>query len=414
MNDHRRKTDVKSRRLVALIIVSLFGVGILYLPLSSSQVRTSPFVATGHTVQANSSVIGVGQQPKGLLYDQNTGMLYVANYWSRNISIVNPSTDKVVGSIYTGYHVWQLSLDPANGLIYVSNDFISQITVVNPQDRSVVGSINVSPGYYAVGINYDKYNGNFYALCDQTGTVTVINATYNLVQGTINLGGNVGLGNEGVAITPGNDYLYFANYYAGMVSVVNGENNSVVGTIQVGSNPSGTYYDPVNGLVYVTLRGYNASVGNSIVAINPAKGTVVSTLSDFIGPTSLAYDSNQDILAVTNFGSDNISILNASSGTFTGNVTMSQVGNYGTVVIYSNQTGMFYVAVSMANAVVAFNTSAPSSSPVNPPTTTTNTNNGSTSQGGLMGLSPPTVLVVVLAIVAVSAAALVLSRRRSL
>ena len=46
--------------------------------------------------------ITMGSSPVGLAYDSSNGNVYVSNYGSNNVSIINGTTNKVIGKISVG------------------------------------------------------------------------------------------------------------------------------------------------------------------------------------------------------------------------------------------------------------------------------------------------------------------------
>lgn len=288
-----------------------------------------------------------------MTYDPETGMIYVANYVSQNVSVINPNTNMVVGSISTGLDAWALLFDPMNGLIYVGNDYSNVVTVLDPVNLTIVGNISTGSNYNPIYLRYDPYNANIYAACDVSGSIVVINATYNLVSSVIDFGPSVGTGS--IAVTPWNNYLYIGNWYSDTVTVVNGTNNSIASTIAVGDNyPAGDIFDPLNGMVYVTLKGPYTAYEHTVVAIDPATNKVVTSMPDFMGPDSLAYDPVDRVLAVGNFGSGNITFINASSGLLMGNMSLDAVTNSACNLFYYAPGNVFYSTNQFSSVVVPF------------------------------------------------------------
>ena len=76
-----------------------------------------------------------------------------------------------------------------------------------------------------------------------------------------------------------------------------------LGTIAVGTGPFEVAYSPSNDRIYVTnFTSNNVSVINST-------NTVVDTIAVGAAPRAVAYSPSNDRIYVTNFGSNNVSIL---------------------------------------------------------------------------------------------------------
>lgn len=393
--------------LGAVAVVFLFlTLSLSSIPSASPVYRPAMSRAAVSGVTASISYINVGQQPKGLIYDPITGLLYVTNYQSKNITVINPLTNRQVANIPTGLNAWLMSLDSLNGLIYISNDYSDNITVLDPATLTVIGNISLGANYAATGIIFDKYNGNMYALCDQTSSIVVINATYNVEEKTIQLPSGIGLNGYGVAITS-NDTLYFVNYYSDTITLVSGTSNNVISTIVIGSQAYGSYLDPVNGMMYITLGGYVSSVEHSVIPLNPKTGQVGPALNDFAGPTEMAYDKPNNAMVVSNYASDNLGFISASSGLFLGNLTFAGANDNATFVMYSPAGSELYAALTYSGQVAAINVTSVPSTPASggslfPP--------GDAFLSILTGVS--TALILVVAVGAIASAVVIYRHRK--
>ena len=83
------------------------------------------------------------------------GYLYVANYYSNNVTVINGATNTaVVSSIAVGAFSTDIAYDTSNGYLYVTNAGSNNVTVINGGTNTVVvRSITVGNG--PIGIAYD-------------------------------------------------------------------------------------------------------------------------------------------------------------------------------------------------------------------------------------------------------------------
>jgi YVTN family beta-propeller protein len=96
----------------------------------------------------------------------------------------------------------------------------------------------------------------------------------------------VGLGPQGVAITPNGTHAYVANTDGNTVSVLNTTTNTVVATIAVGKSPTKVAIMPDGTRAYVTNWG-----SDNISVINTATNTVVATVAVGRFPIGVAITS---------------------------------------------------------------------------------------------------------------------------
>ncbi len=330
-------------------MMKIFAVIIIGILCSSMFGVLAPNVkASGFSVVAT---IPVGSSPHGIIYDQINGYLYVANYASGSVSVINPTTNSVVATINTGYNVWTLAYDPTNNRIYAGNDLVNIVTIIDPNTNSAVGSISTGSNGYPIGVVYDSINGYVYVIDDGYGVgqghLLAVDPSSNTIIAVVPIGTNpspVG----GVAIDPSNDYIYVANRMDGTVSVINGQDNSLVTTVSVCWAPGGTLLCPSNGYVYVTSQGYAYSPGNTVVAVNPSTDQVVSTITVGSEPSHLLFYPTGSLIVVANAISNDLSFIDSTTNTVTGTIA---VGSTPSGLAYDSANGYIYVTNYNSNTV---------------------------------------------------------------
>jgi len=195
--------------------------------------------------------------------------IYVSNYGSNDVSVINGATNKVVSTISVGSGPNGVAYDPNNNEIYVANYGSNSVSVINGATNSVIATISNSLNT-PTGAACDPINNEIYVANRNSGStsgwVTVINGATNSVIGTIGAGDWP----QGVTYDPANNYLYVANQgtYSNSVTVINGATNGVVTTISVGKYP----YDSVVGLFGLAIQipytqyGINSNFSNVRIA----------------------------------------------------------------------------------------------------------------------------------------------------
>ncbi len=248
----------------------------------------------------------VGAEPKGVVYDATHHRVYVANYGSANVSVIDASTGRVIASIPTHEYAWQLAYDPVNERLYVANDFTNRLTVIDTQTDSVVGALYAGCAF-TVGVVFDPLNGLLYIECDLDSEVAVASpATGHVFK---HIGVPHGTGNGGIALDRSNGDLYVANYFGDTVTVISGATNRVVALVTVGPQPDGTLYDPLSGLVYVSLFASSA-----VALLDPATDRTVGSVDVGSTPEGSVLLAADHLVAVANTGSNNVTLIDAETG----------------------------------------------------------------------------------------------------
>src|SRR2546426_1100541 len=202
----------------------------------------------------------------------------------------NTKGGTVVATVPVGYYPVGAGYDAGNGHVYVANFVSNSVSVID--GTTVVATVPVGGSPFGVG--YDGGNGYVYVTGFNSNTVTVINGT------TVVAATPVGNIPHGVAYDSGNGYVYVANSFSSNVSVISG--TTVVGTVPVGNYPYGVDYDSANGYVYVANDGSgNVSVisGNTVVAWIP--------VGEY--PDALAYDSGNGCIYVARYYAGTVSVI---------------------------------------------------------------------------------------------------------
>ncbi len=258
--------------------------GYLYVPATGATLESHVTVintATNTVV----TTIPVGAFPNTPAYDPADGDIYVPNtYSSNNLSIIDASTNKVVGSIPITF--------PESSTI-TQEDLLTESPVYDPITQAV----------------YQPDTGNA-TLTEIRGTTFVRNYT-------------VGAGPQTPAVDPlnGNLFVPIAFVSTGLfgsandsVSIVNVTSN-VVTNVTVGESPETPVYDPVNNEMYVSCQVPSSSYG-VVTALNATTGQVIATINVGETPLPPAFDSENDELYVPNFISNNVSVI--AAGVYTG------------------------------------------------------------------------------------------------
>lgn len=327
--------------------------------------------------------ISVGSYPRGIAFDANSGDLYVANYVSNTISIINPTTYAVIKTLNLNSGWNPTGVVAANGYnVYVSDDGTNEVTLISGSTNSFVTNITVGNGPF--GLAYDSTNGyvdvtNYFA-----NTVSVIKVSTNSVIATV----PVGTGPVGAATYNGD--VFVTNYNSNNVTVFSDATFSVLANPWVGSEPWGIAYSPTYKEMFVSTYGGNSmrylnistflvplyfistgwgpigmvydsadqqmyvadSVGNDLSIISGFTDSGHKDLSAGNSPFGVAYDNGNGDLYVTNWGSNSVTVYSVSTDTTLKTIA---VGTHPRGVAYDSHNGYLYVANENSNNVTVIN-----------------------------------------------------------
>jgi YVTN family beta-propeller protein len=274
--------------------------------------------------------IGVGTEPQWATYDSQNGYVYVSNVGSLNVSVINGTT--LLRSVTVGSDPWSSICDNATGFVYVANYGSGNVSVIN--GTRVVGSLKT--GIYSQFGAYDAANGYVYVANVGSANVSVIHGTK--IAGSI----DVGITPFDLTYDSRNGYVYVPDMDSDTVSVING--TRVISTLNVGGNPYAAVGDLGNGYMYVTN-----SLSDNVSVIN---GThVVGSAGTGSSPYAGVYDSGTGYVYVANVLSSNVSVIGGTK--IVGSVT---VGSNPVFPTYDAGNGYVYVPNQGSGTVTALPT----------------------------------------------------------
>ncbi|WP_393971087.1 PEGA domain-containing protein [Oxyplasma meridianum] len=303
-------------------------------------------VSSNGSIQA---LISVGQQPYGVAFDPINRMLYVTDSDSNseiqgypqesNVSIINTMTNSVVKNVVPGRLPEGIAYDPADGYIYVSNYLSGNVSVLNPANESIIASlpsiINGQKG--SIDMVYDPVLQQMISINEISAQDQTIN--YNSASGYaapfIYSGGSP----NDIAYDSMNNQIYVADKTNNIL--VYSINGSMITSISMPSSVLSTLYVRGDNKLFATLTQ------GAVALINPSTH-IVSHIVNLTGacPDGLAYDSINNTLFVASEADNSIDVVSLNTML---QVNQVSVGSQPSALTYSNITNQVYVSQDDAN-----------------------------------------------------------------
>ena len=193
-----------------------------------------------------------GVRPHCPVFGPKDGLLYVTTELDHSITIIDPKTWKVVGSIPTGQpesHMFTLSHDGLRG--YTANVGPGTVSVLDMKVRKTLTIIPISHNTQRITISNDD---RWVFTADQTKPqMAVIDTATNTVKTWVPLSGR----GYGAAVTKDGHYLLMPIPAKNVVDVVDLETMTVVHTVAVGASPQEVLTPPGGGVAYVSCVDAN-------------------------------------------------------------------------------------------------------------------------------------------------------------
>lgn len=228
-------------------------------------------------------------------------------------SVAETSTLAVITTIGVGTTPFAVAVNDGDDTVYVTNYSSNNVSVINGRTGTVAGTITVGTSPFGVAV--DEGDDTVYVANEGSDTVSVINGRTRTVDDTIPVGSSP----VGVAVDDADDTVYVTNSGSGIVPVINGRTRNVDDTITVGSGSYGAAVDGSGtnaGLVYVTNFGSNsvsviARVSASLGSMFAEAGSTVTVTVDV---PQVDYDVDDSTVTSVSFGDDTATGLTALAG----------------------------------------------------------------------------------------------------
>jgi YVTN family beta-propeller protein len=240
--------------------------------------------------------------------------------WTGSVSVIN-TADNTVKSIPVGRFPMGVAVSPDGHWVFVANFLSSTLSVIDATTDSVVAAPSVNVGMLAMGVAVNPNSAKPYVYITNWGTnsVTIVRTTD---LSTVVLNAQVGINPNGVAVAPDGSAVYVALEGDGKLVILDPQTAVVTGSVQVGSNPTGVAVAPDGRHVYVTNKKSNTL---SVVDTNTLGVMNVQVGNE---PTGVAVSSDGSLVYVSNSNSGSVSVLNALSTPPSPMSTISLAGSF--------------------------------------------------------------------------------------
>ena len=220
-----------------------------------------------------------GVRPHCPMFGPKNGLLYVTTEIDQTVSIIDPHTLKIVGTIPTGQpesHMLAISHDGRRG--YTANVGPGTVSVLDLQAKKTVAIIPISKETQRISISPDD---RMVFTSDQTKPqLAVIDTATNKVKTWVPLPGT----GYGTASTPDGRWLVVAVPKENKVAVVDLKAMKVAHTIDVPKAPQETLVRPDGQVAYVSC-----DASHKVAAIRTSDWTVESLIDAGKGADGLAW-----------------------------------------------------------------------------------------------------------------------------
>ena len=256
------------------------------------------------------ATFGTGTYPEHVTPDWDLSRLLVSNMSSSTITIIDPATERPAGILHapTPYDVY---FTPDGTRAIVVNDYISPANVkLNGlwfYDRRTwkrLGWVGI-PWMGADDLDLSADGTYLLVSCEYSGMVAKVDTRTMRVVGSVRVGGLP----RDVRLAPDGSVFFVTNESLHGVTVVDPVSMSVVGFIKTGAGAHGIEFSRDASKAYVN----NRSAG-TVSVVDVATRTVINTWSVGGSPDEMVLSPNGEQLWIANRYNNSVSVVDTRSG----------------------------------------------------------------------------------------------------
>jgi YVTN family beta-propeller protein len=287
--------------------------------------------------------IPVVLRPDGVAVNPSTNKTYVTSANYRGVSVVNDATNTLDYNIDAPPGL-AVAVNPVTNRIYTANT--TAVTVIDASTRTIVGSVVV--GFLPTGIAVNYVTNRIYVGSQNTNDVSVIDGSTNAVIATIPV--TYSPGTFGVDVNPRTNRIYVTNLN-GPISVIDGSTNTIVANIPVVGTLTALVVNPVLNEVYVSdqFSYFGGPPPTDKVAIlNATSNMQIASVVVGSVPSGIGVDQISGRIYVDNENSDTLSVIDTSTFALVDAIILDPTisANPSTVILSSSGIARSTVTVS--------------------------------------------------------------------
>ena len=231
--------------------------------------------------------VSVGHHPRGVTVNPITNKVYVTNYESGSVSVIDDSTNKVVGNITVGGFPSEVVVNSETNRVYVIHRGPpgSLVSILDGQSDAVIDTIEI--GFDAIGLAVNPNTNKIYVSYSNYPSkdlIFLVDGFTNKVVDTIE--NATGL----LAVNPVTNTIYSAT--GSSIYVIDGQTNKITDMVQInGERAIDLTVNPNTNKVYVIYRNHYPTSDVGGMARATSSIFVMDGSNNIITNTSLGFES---------------------------------------------------------------------------------------------------------------------------
>ena len=139
---------------------------------------TAPWLTSATLAQSAVTTIRVGNGPWGVAINPTTNRIYVANFMSNDVSVVDGATNQLLATVPVGFQNRFVAVSSIENRIYVAGsrpgEVAGQLAYIDGQSHNVLGPLQADR---STDVALDPLSGGLYVASATSDLVTVLDST---------------------------------------------------------------------------------------------------------------------------------------------------------------------------------------------------------------------------------------------
>ena len=204
----------------------------------------------GDTALVTSTVITGGSS---FGYNPNNGMLYVANYNTDEIIVIDPkNNDSIVKTIQVSAHPIEVNADPVTNQVLVTSFASKKLTFISGETNEITATVDTGISPWGIGIDNGKHLA--YIAHHNSPHIAVVDILNHKVVKQIPIGFEA----QSIAVDTNEHKIYVSFHDIDKIVKIDGNNNEIETVIELdGRTPNDISVDSLSHKLYASIKFSN-------------------------------------------------------------------------------------------------------------------------------------------------------------
>ena len=202
--------------------------------------------------------IATGQNPDAIFYDEYSKRIITCNGRSKDVTFIDPVTDKVTATVFVGGRP-ETAVSNGAGKIFINLEDKNQVAVIDANTLKVVANWPLLPGEAPTGLAIDTETKRLFVACGDNNLLVILDAEKGTIIDKLPIGGHC----DGAAFDAALKNIYTSNG-EGTVSVIHEDSKdkfTLTATVPTKKGARTISVDEKTHLLYLSTADFEPAKG---------------------------------------------------------------------------------------------------------------------------------------------------------